>query len=141
MASIYIRIGHENDLVITQLRNVKIVAIAFRKSTSKALIMVLISAFASTLSMEALLHIQILPRIGKIAWYIRSWQFWQNRLRISLDDEYLAFFLHHGSRSWPVCRCCQRKTWTSSAYWSWPSPLPSDLGRLFAQAIIPFKGF
>ena len=93
MASIYIRIGHENDLVITQLRNVKIVAIAFRKSTAKSIDHGLDLCIRQYLVHGSLLHIQDLTtdRQDRLVHPVPG-SFGRTACGISLDDEYLAFF-------------------------------------------------
>ena len=69
MASVYVRIGHKDDLVIAQFCDVKIVSVAFGKPQPKELIMVLISALARTLSIDAFSTFKIFPRMGRMAWY------------------------------------------------------------------------
>ena len=72
MGTVHVRISHDDDLIITQFADVKVISVSFGKSTAKSLIIVLISAFASTLSILAFSTFRILPRIGRIAWNIRS---------------------------------------------------------------------
>ena len=37
MSTVHIRICHDNDFIITQLADIEIVAISFRKTTSKSI--------------------------------------------------------------------------------------------------------
>ena len=67
MASVYIPICHKDDLVIAQLGDVKVISIAFGKTTAKGIDIVLISAFAKTLSIDAFSTFKIFPLIGRIA--------------------------------------------------------------------------
>ena len=56
MRTVHIGIGHNDNLIVAKLADIKVVAVSLRKTASKALIMVLISALARTLSMLAFLH-------------------------------------------------------------------------------------
>lgn len=56
MGSVDIGICHDNNLVIAQLTDIKIISVPFRKPQPNALIIVLISALASTLSILAFQH-------------------------------------------------------------------------------------
>ena len=60
------RIGRMN-LVIAQFCDVKIVSVAFGKATTERIIMVLISALARTLSIDAFSTFKIFPRMGRMA--------------------------------------------------------------------------
>ncbi len=66
MASVHIGIRHQDDLIIFQFCDIKVISITFRKSAAeRALIIVLISAFAASLSIDAFLpSLKIFPRIG-----------------------------------------------------------------------------
>ena len=67
MSSVYIRIRHNDDLVIAEFEMSKSLPYPSENPHPNALIIVLISAFARILSILAFSTFRIFPLIGRIA--------------------------------------------------------------------------
>ena len=67
MSTIHIRIGHDHDLVITKLRDIKIISVAFGKTAAKGIDHSLDLCVGQHLVDGTFSTLRILPRIGRIA--------------------------------------------------------------------------
>ena len=91
VASVHIGIGHEDDLVVAELRDVEVVAVALRKSAAKGVDHGLDLGVRKDLVHGSLLHVQDLAADGKDGLvHAVPGRLRRAAGRISLDDEDLA---------------------------------------------------
>ena len=94
MRTVDVGVGHQDDLVITQLADIEVV---FADAGAESVISDLISLWPSILSKRAFLDVQNLALSGRMAWFFRSRPCLAEPPAESLDD---VDFDSAGSRSW-----------------------------------------
>ena len=82
MRSVHIRIGHDDDLVIAQFGDIKIIAVAFGKSAAKGIDHGLDLRIGQNLVNAGLFHVQNLSADRQDCLITSGfWPSWQNRRR------------------------------------------------------------
>ena len=92
MGAIHVRIGHNNNFVVTKLRNVEVISVSFGKSAAKGIDHGLDLRIGQHLVDTCLLHVQNLTADGKNGLIGPvSCRLGRTSCRISLHDKNLAF--------------------------------------------------
>ena len=92
MGAVHVRIGHNNDFVVTKLRNIEVISVSFGKSATKGIDHGLDLRIGKHLVDTCLLHVQNLTADGKNSLISPvSCRLGGTACRISLHDKNLAF--------------------------------------------------